>query len=86
VKLSQVYDSTLLTQKSVCQIDGALYRYLYKSDSIHSPQFFFRPLAGQRKTADLKLNRNKLMNRCYLVEGMSASAEVMGNALQLSLL
>ncbi|MEA5551666.1 hypothetical protein VB713_11865 [Anabaena cylindrica UHCC 0172] len=86
MKLSQVYDSTLLTKKSVYQIDGTFYRYLYKSDSIHSPQFFFRPLAGQRKTADLKLNRNKLMSRCYLVEGMSATAEVVGNHCQLSLL
>jgi hypothetical protein len=55
MKLSSVYDSTLLSSRNVYQIDGVLYRYLFKDGSINAPQFHFTPLAGQRKKADIKL-------------------------------
>ncbi len=68
--LSLVYDSTLLTQSKVYQIDRTLYQFLYRTGTIQAPQYIFRPLAGQRKKADLKLNHKALTNRCYEVEGV----------------
>ncbi|MEA5551778.1 hypothetical protein VB713_12425 [Anabaena cylindrica UHCC 0172] len=86
MKLNPVHDSTLLTQAKVYQIEGILYHYLYKDGTINHPQYCFRPLAGQRKTADIKLNRNKLLTRVQEVEGMNAKASVvLGNHLQMSL-
>ncbi|QIR41920.1 hypothetical protein HCG51_35175 (plasmid) [Tolypothrix sp. PCC 7910] len=56
---------TLLTQSKTYSIDGVLYRYLYSSDSIKHTQYLFRPLPAQRKTADLQLNRDKVVLRVY---------------------
>jgi len=86
MKLNSVYDSTLLSSIKVYQIDGILYRFIYKTGSIKHPQYLFRPLSGQRKKADLTLNHAKLISRCNEVEGMSARAEVFGNVVQMSLL
>ncbi|MGI2904755.1 hypothetical protein [Tolypothrix sp. VBCCA 56010] len=86
MQLHQVWDSTLLSSSKCYQIDGVLYRYLYKTDSIKHPQYVFRPQPGQRKSTDLKLNRNKLTTRCYEVEGMTIKAEVVdNNAIQMKL-
>ncbi|WP_322720729.1 hypothetical protein [Nostoc sp. ChiQUE02] len=84
--LSRVYDSTLLTNSKVYQIDRTLYQYLYKTGTIQHPKYHFRPLAGQRKKADLLLNYKALTTRCYEVSGMSTNARVISQeSLQLSI-
>jgi hypothetical protein len=82
-----INDTTLLTQRNIYFINGVLYRFLWVSDSINHPQYFFRPLAGQRKRADLKLNRNKVY---WLVQEVASlrgqfMARMTENAIQLSL-
>ncbi|WP_313888522.1 hypothetical protein [Nostoc spongiaeforme] len=47
--LNPVYDSTLLTNSKVYQIDRTLYQYLYQTGTREHPKYHFRPLAGQRK-------------------------------------
>jgi hypothetical protein len=84
--LNRVYDSTLLSQSKVYQIDRTLYHYLYKTGTIQAPQYIFRPLAGQRKKADLKLNHKALTTRCYEVEGVTTKSSVLSQeSLQLSI-
>ncbi|MBD2302265.1 hypothetical protein [Nostoc sp. FACHB-190] len=84
--LFRIYDSTLLTEADVYQIDRTLYRYLFQTGTIKAPQFIFRPLSGQRKKADLKLNHKALTTRCYAVEGLSTNSSVINQqSLQLSL-
>jgi hypothetical protein len=84
--LSRVYDSTLLTNSKVYQIDRTLYQYLFKTGTIQHPKYHFRPLSGQRKKADLLLNHKVLTTRCYEVTGMSTNARVISQeSLQLSI-
>ncbi|BBD63433.1 hypothetical protein NIES2109_62830 (plasmid) [Nostoc sp. HK-01] len=84
--LSRVYDSTLLSNSKVYQIDRILYQYLHKTGTIQHPKYHFRPLAGQRKKADLLLNHKALNTRCYKVLGMLTSASVISQeSLQLSI-
>jgi hypothetical protein len=84
--LNKVYDSTILSSKKVYQIDRTLYQYLYRTGTIQAPQYIFRPLAGQRKKADLKLNHKGLINRCYEVEGATTKSSVISQeSLQLAL-
>ncbi|MBD2214764.1 hypothetical protein H6G27_33690 [Nostoc linckia FACHB-104] len=84
--LNRVYDSTLLSQSKVYQIDSTLYQYRYKTGTIQAPQYIFRPLAGQRKKADLKLNHKALTARCYEVEGVTTKSSVLSQeSLQLSI-
>jgi hypothetical protein len=56
---------TLLTMSKTYLIDGTLYRYLTSSESIKHTQYYFRPLPRQSKTADLKLNRDKVLRKVY---------------------
>ncbi|KAB8318249.1 hypothetical protein SD81_016965 [Tolypothrix campylonemoides VB511288] len=79
--------TTLLTQRNIYLIDGTLYRYLWVSDSIKYTQYFFRPLAGQRKKADLRLNRDKVLLRVYEVPALRGQlmARITEKAIQLSL-
>ena len=84
--LSRIYDSTLLTQSKVYQIDRNLYQYLYKTGTIRAPKYHFRPLAGQRKKVDLIINHSTLINRCEEVVGMSVNVSVISQeSLQLAL-
>ncbi|BAY95670.1 MULTISPECIES: hypothetical protein [unclassified Tolypothrix] len=84
--LNRVYDSTLLTQSKVYQIDRTLYQYRYSTGTIQAPQYIFRPLAGQRKKADFKLNHKALTTRCYEVEGAKINSSVLSQeSLQLSI-
>jgi hypothetical protein len=78
---------TLLTQGKVFQIDGTLYRYLYAFGSIKHTQYLFRPLPAQRKTADLRLNRDKVLRKVYEVPGLYRQhhAVVSDGAIQQSL-
>ncbi len=86
MKLNSVYCPSILSVSKAYQIDGILYRYLFPSDSINHTHYWFKPMPGQSKKADLKLNINKLRSRCYEVEGMGVNAEVVNNAVQLTLL
>lgn len=61
---------TLLTQSKTYQIDGTLYRYLYSTDSIKHTQYIFRPLPSQNKRADLRLNKDKLLQKVYEAPGL----------------
>ncbi|BAY95924.1 hypothetical protein FDUTEX481_06547 [Tolypothrix sp. PCC 7601] len=84
--LNIVYDSTLLTNSKVYQIDRTLYQYLYKTGTIQHPKYHFRPLPGQRKKVDLLLNYKALTTSCYEVSGMSTNASVISlESLQLSI-
>lgn len=78
---------TLLTQSKTYFIDGTLYRYLTSSDSIKNTQYYFRPLPRQSKTADLKLNRDKVLRRCYEIPSLykQHTAEITNTGVQLSL-
>lgn len=78
--------STLLSCRQTYQIKGVLYRFVTQDGSIRHPQYIFRPLPGQSKKADLKLNRQKLLSQCYVVPGMSAKVEVTSTkAIQITL-
>ena len=68
--LIKVYDATLLSSSKIYQINGTHCRYLGDAGTIQHPQYLFLPLPNQRKKASFPLNRNKLMTRCYEVEGM----------------
>lgn len=70
LNLIKVYDTTLLSSSKVYQINGTLSRYLGDEGTIKHPQYLFVPLPNQKKKASFRLNRNKLMTRCYEVEGM----------------
>ncbi len=78
---------TLLTQSKTYQIDGTLYRYLYSEGSIKHTQYLFRPLPAQKKTADLKLNRDKVLRKVYEVPSLYRQhhAVVSDGAIQQSL-
>ncbi len=89
-ELIPIYDASLLTQSKVYQIEGTLYHFLYRDSysSVDHPQYIFRPMPGQKKRADLKLNKNKLGMRVKEVSGMfkQTSATVSDECIQLSLL
>lgn len=61
---------TLLTQSKTYWINGTLYRYLTSSDSIKHTQYSFRTLPRQSKTADLKLNRDKVLRFVYEIPSL----------------
>ena len=86
-ELVSVSDCTLLTQSKIYQIDGTLYRFRHKSDSISHPQFIFEPLAGQRKTAPIRFNQQKVYSRVREVPTLyrQVAAEVSKQAIQLNL-
>ncbi|MHC0067674.1 hypothetical protein ACWATR_33075 [Nostoc sp. UIC 10890] len=82
----KVYDATLLSSSKVYQINGTHCRYLGDAGTIQHPQYLFLPLPNQRKKVSFRLNRNKLMTRCYEVEGMTYNKPVVqDNSQQLQL-
>ena len=84
--LIKVYDATLLSSSKVYQINGTHCRYLGDAGTIQHPQYLFLPLPNQKKKASFRLNRNKLMTRCYEVEGMTYNKPVaQDNSQQLQL-
>ncbi|BAY95815.1 hypothetical protein FDUTEX481_04196 [Tolypothrix sp. PCC 7601] len=87
-QLEPVLCPTELQGGAVYQIDGVLYKYLYSDPyaRIDHPRFKFVPLPGQRRTADLILNKAKI-RKCYLVPGYRASqvSTVSEKAVQMSL-
>jgi hypothetical protein len=78
---------TLLTQSKTFSIDGTLYRYSHKSDSIKSPHYFFEPLSHQKKTATLKANKDKVLRHCYEVPSLYCQhqAQITDKAIQQAL-
>ncbi len=87
--LEPVWTAGELKKGYVYQIHGTLYRYLGSDPyaQINHPKYKFRPLAGQRKKADLVLNKNNFRN-ASLVPGYKASqvSEVNEKSVQLKLL
>jgi hypothetical protein len=71
-----VYDSTLLKTSAVYQIEGCLYRFLWKDpySTISAPKYVFRPINGQRRQKDLSINRRQLLSRVYEVPGMQVQS------------
>lgn len=61
---------TLLTQSKTFSIGGVLYFYSHKTESVLYAQYFFKPLPQQRKTATLKLSRDKVLRHCYEVPSL----------------
>nr|WP_208492278.1 hypothetical protein [aff. Roholtiella sp. LEGE 12411] len=80
-----VHSATSLSTGKTYQIDGVLYHYLCSDGTTAHPQYIFRPLRGQRKKIDLKLNHQKLLRRCYEVPGMPVRSEVTSEAAQMRL-
>ncbi|BAZ65556.1 MAG: hypothetical protein KME28_13115 [Pelatocladus maniniholoensis HA4357-MV3] len=86
--LEPVYETTQLQRGAVYQINGTLYQYQYPDPyaRIDHPRFCFRCLDGQRRKADLVLNKNTI-RKAYLVPGYKAQrgSQVIGEAIQQSL-
>lgn len=78
---------TLLTQSKTFSIDGTLYRYSHKTESVLYAQYYFEPLPQQRKTAALKLSKDKVLRRCYEVPSLyrQHNATIQGEVIQQSL-
>lgn len=80
-------EPTLLSMQKVYQIDGCLYRFLYKEDGGRVNKFLFRPLSGQRRKADLRLNTQKIYSQVQEVPALygQVGAEFIQGSFQLSL-
>jgi hypothetical protein len=89
LKLIEIYDPSRLSDRKVYQINGALYRFLYKCPHSRSdhPKWCFEPMPGQRKSSILKLNENKVRRGIYEVPGIAStrSETVKCEAIQQSL-
>jgi hypothetical protein len=87
-QLQATFCPSELQRGAVYQIGSTLYRYLYSDPyaRIDHPRFKFVPLPGQRKKADLILNKNSV-RKAYLVPGYRASqvSTVSSKAVQMSL-
>jgi hypothetical protein len=91
LQLIDIYDPSQLSVRKVYQIKGTLYRFLYKCPyaQCNHPQWCFEPLSGQRKTATLKLNQNKVRRGIQEVPNMiptrTGTVTSAGEAIQQSL-
>ncbi|RUR72384.1 hypothetical protein DSM107007_57520 [Nostoc sp. PCC 7120 = FACHB-418] len=61
--LTRIDDPASLIESGVYQIDRTLYRYIEKIGTLKAPQYIFRPLAGEKKKEDIKLNHKALSTR-----------------------
>ncbi|KAB8316164.1 hypothetical protein SD81_028230 [Tolypothrix campylonemoides VB511288] len=86
--LKPIFCAEQLQRGGIYQIDGCLYEYLYPDPYARSdhPRYEFRCLQGQRKKADVVLNKNTI-RKAYLVPGYQAQrgSTVQGEAIQQSL-
>ncbi|MBD2504074.1 hypothetical protein [Anabaena azotica] len=80
--LTRIDDPALLIESGVYQIDRTLYQYIEKTGTFKAPQYTFRPLAGEKKKGDIKLNHKALTTRCYAVEGLSVNSYVVNQQSQ----
>ena len=66
-----VYDSTALSKTKEYQINGYKYRFFCTDTSrrIGCEQFIFKPLAGQRVKATLKISRKQLSRKVSEIVG-----------------
>lgn len=85
IDLALVQSAASLSTNKAYQMEGVLYRYLYSDGTTAHPQYIFRPLEGQRKKIDLKLNHQKLLRLCYEVPGIPVKSEATSEAAQLKL-
>ncbi|MBW4457413.1 MAG: hypothetical protein KME55_34800 [Nostoc indistinguendum CM1-VF10] len=85
IDLTLVKSATSLSTNKTYQIDSVLYYYLHSDGTTAHPQYIFRPLRGQRKKVDLKLNSQKLLRHCYEVPGMPVKSEVTSEVAQMKL-
>lgn len=87
LQLQLVNCVTLLTQSHTYSINGTLYRYRYEDGSINHRGYWFTPLPLQRKTADIRLTRDKVLRKCYEVPSLyrQHNAVVTPQAIQQSL-
>ena len=69
--LMPVYDSTALSKTKEYQINGYKYRFFCTDTSrrIGCEQFIFKPLAGQRVKATLKISRKQLSRKVSEIVG-----------------
>ncbi|MBD2168615.1 hypothetical protein H6G04_30000 [Calothrix membranacea FACHB-236] len=85
-QLQLLNDCTLLSTTKTYQIEGILCRYLYSTGTIKAPQYHFEALPGQRRQAQITLNRQKVYTRCYEVPGLPPrKVQVNSNHVQLLL-
>ncbi len=86
--LRPVFHAEQLERGAVYQIDGSFYQYICSDPYARSdfPRYEFRCLQGQRKKADVTLNKNTV-RKAYLVPGYQAQrgSTVQGEAIQQSL-
>jgi hypothetical protein len=86
--LKPIFCAEELQRGAVYQVDGCFYEYLYPDPYARSdfPRYQFRCLQGQRKKADVTLNKNTI-RKAYLVPGYQAQrgSTVQGDAIQQSL-
>jgi hypothetical protein len=75
LELIEIYESSRLSDHKVYQINGVLYRFLYKCPHSRSdhPKWCFKPMPGQRKSSILKLNENKVRLGIQEVPGMAST-------------
>ena len=68
-QLEPTYCPSELKMGAVYQIDGTLYQFLYSDPyaRVDYPKFVFRCLPGQRRKADLILNKNNITYRFTLL-------------------
>jgi hypothetical protein len=85
LELQLIHSATSLSTNKTYQIDCVLYQYLHSEGTTAHPQYVFRPLSGQKKKADLRLNLQKLLRNCYEVPGMPVKSEATSEAAQLKL-
>lgn len=86
--LKPVFCGEDLQRGAIYQIEGCLYEYQYPDPYARSdfPRYQFRCLQGQRRKADVVLNKNTV-RKAYLVPGYQAQrgSTVQGEAIQQSL-
>ncbi|MHC5917976.1 MAG: hypothetical protein ACYTXE_45015 [Nostoc sp.] len=74
--LTLIHDTTLLSRSKIYQINHTLYKFVTSTTDVRAPQYYFRPLPGQRKKADLQLNAANVKRRVWEVQGMNTHASV----------
>ena len=73
-------DPTELSQHDTYLINGCEYKYKTSIDASHTKQYIFTPVPGQKRKANIKLSRNKLVNDCRLIVTQS---EIVQNVQQI---
>ncbi|ARV59506.1 hypothetical protein BZZ01_13500 [Nostocales cyanobacterium HT-58-2] len=87
-ELIPVFSGSELRRGAVYQIDGCLYEYAYNDPyaRLEAPKYVFKPLSGQRRKAEVVLNKNTV-RRAELVPDLRGNQHQTANEghIQLSL-